>query len=179
MTNLSDWIVMWLPDNSDWDSRHQLLQGIGFALLATSILKTVQPRMVNRFVFVCISTCLVFNTSMYANYYVYGLKQRDVIASFRSLSKELQGVQLFQIDDEALDVNARGRNVRAYEWEGMITKALDRDVVILENKPQTPGCTTEIVGKTVRIRKTSGRLKALVTRGQIVTLDFTDLVACR
>jgi len=177
--NLSDWIVMWLPDNSDWDSRHQLLQGIGFALLATSILKTVQPRMVNRFVLVCISTCLVFNTSMYANYYVDGLKQRDVIASFRSLSKELQGVQLFQIDDEALDVNARGRNVRAYEWEGMITKALDRDVVILENKPQTPGCTTEIVGKTVRIRKTSGRLKALVTRGQIVTLDFTDLVACR
>jgi hypothetical protein len=33
--NLSDWITMWLPDNSDWDSRHQLLQGMGFALLVT------------------------------------------------------------------------------------------------------------------------------------------------
>ena len=177
--NLSDWIVMWLPDNSDWDSRHQLLQGLGFALLLTSLLKAVQPRLTKRFLFGMIAACLALNTSIYANYYVDGLKQRDVMASFRSQSHELSGVLLFQIRDGALDVNARGRTVRSYEWQGMITEALDRPITIWENESQTAGCTTEVLGKVVQVRKTSGRLKALVTRGQIVTLDFTDLVACR
>jgi hypothetical protein len=176
--NLSDWIIMWLPDNSDWDSRHQLLQGMGFALLVTSLLKTIQPHMIDRFLLVMISACLVFNLSIYANYYVDGLKQRDVMASFRSQSVQLTGIQLFRIDDSAQDVNARGRGLRAYEWEGMISEALDRPITIWEDNPQTLGCTTEILGKSVQIRKTSGRLKTLVTRGKIVTLDFTDLVTC-
>jgi hypothetical protein len=134
--------------------------------------------MIDRFLFVMTSACLVFNLRIYANYYVDGLKQWDVMASFRSQSVQLTGIQLFRIDDSAQDVNAPGIGLRAYEWEGMISEALDRPITIWENNPQTLGCTTEIRGKSVQIRKTSGRLKTLLTRGKIVTIDFTDLVTC-
>lgn len=176
--NMSDWIEMWLPDNSDWHSRHQLLQGTGFAMIATALLKALRPQLINKFLITVICSCLIFNTSIFANYYVDGLKQRDIIALFRSQSEDLRGIEIFQIIDSAEDVNARGRGVRDYEFEGMITSALGRPVTIWESEPQTEVCKPEILGKTVVIQKISGRLKTLLTRGPIVTLNFSDLVAC-
>lgn len=177
--NLSDWITVWLPDNSDWDSRHQLLQGFGFALLGAAFLETVRIKFAGRYVIVLVVACLVLNTSTYANYYVDGLKQRDFMAELRSKEDELSDINVFQILDEARDVNARGRGVRDYEWEGMLTQVLGRPVEIFQPIPIKPGCSTEVLGKSLKIRKISGRMRAILTRGQIVSVELSDLVSCR
>jgi hypothetical protein len=177
--NLSDWISGWLPDNSDWDSRHQLLQGFGFALLGAAFLETVRPRHSSRYLFVLVMACLVLNTSTYASYYVDGLKQRDFMAELKSRVDELSDVTIFQVVDEARDVNARGRGVRDYEWEGMLTQVLGRPVEIFQPSPIEPGCTTEVLGKSLKITKISGRMRAILTRSQIVAVELSDLVSCR
>ena len=83
--------------------------------------------------------------------------------------------------DNAQDLNARGRGVRSYEWSGIAEVALGREVVVLESKDHPPleGCVGESIGKTVVIEKSSGRLRALLTRGQVVRIQLSALFACR
>jgi hypothetical protein len=106
--------------------------------------------MIDRFLFVMTSASLVFNLRIYANYYVDGLKQRDVMASFRSQSVQLTGIQLFRIDDSAQDVNARGRGLRDYEWEGMISEALDRPTPSGRTIPRHWVAQLRFVGKVFK-----------------------------
>jgi len=179
--NLSDWIIVFLPDNSDWDSRHQLLQGPGYALLLTGLIAKVKEASQGAFLTAIIVGCLVLNSSTYANYYVDGLKQRDIISALQSQIADLETTSLFVFVDDARDVNARGRGVRDYEWDALTEEALGRQVEIIgiSDTLGSAGCVGEQIGKTITIRKVSGRLKALLTRTQIVNIDITDLVACK
>jgi len=179
--NLSDWIVVFLPDASDWDSRHQLLQGPGYALILAGLITMVKDSSQRSLLTAVVVGCLVFNTSIYANYYVDGLKQRDVISALRSQSADLEDASTFAIVDGAIDVNARGRLVRDYEWDALIERGLGRQVEIVDmiDTVGASGCVGEQIGRTITIRKTSGRLKALITRSQIVEISVSDLVACK
>ena len=179
--NLSDWIIAFLPDHSDWDSRHQVLQGPGYAFLLTGLIGKVKEAAHGSLSIAIVIGCLVLNTSTYANYYVDGLKQRDVITALRLRSAELEGVSTYAFLDEARDVNARGRGVRDYEWDALTEEALRRQVEIIgmTDTVGVSGCVGEQIGKTITIRKISGRLKALITRSQIVDISVSDLVACK
>ena len=179
--NLSDWIIVFLPDASDWESRHQLLQGPGYALLITGLISKVKDSSQGSILIAIVVGCLVLNTSIYANYYVDGLKQRDVISALRSQSADLENAYTFAFVDEARDVNARGRLVRDYEWDALTEEALGRQVEIfgIPDTVGVSGCVGEQIGKTITVRKISGRLKALITRSQIVDISVSDMVACK
>jgi hypothetical protein len=179
--NLSDWVIMFLPDTSDWDSRHQLLQGPGYALILTGLITKVKDNSQHSLLLTIIISCLVLNTSTYANYYVDGLKQRDVISALRSQSADLDDASTFVFVDEARDLNARGRGVRDYEWDALTEEALGRQVKIIgmTDTAGISGCVGEKIGKTVTIRKISGRLKALITRSRVVDISVSDLIACK
>jgi len=176
--NLTDWIVAWLPDTSDWDSRHQLLQGPGFALVVCGLLGLIIPQRRHYVLGLFVVSFLVLNVSTFSNYHVDGLKQRDIIEDLRLRSAEFRGVRVIQFDDRALDLNARGRTVRSYEWKGIAELALGRAVVIPERLPAVDGCRGKVIGKLVTVRKVSGRLKATVTRSRVATIDISDLVTC-
>lgn len=178
--NLSDWIIPWLPDTSDWDSRHQLLQGPGFAIAITAILTGAvlpQRRMIALNALVLVS--VVISLSTYSNYHVDGLKQRDILLDLRSAADEFDGISLVTFSDLSLDLNARGRGIRDYEWKGMVETALGKPMTIWEKGSPELGCRSEVIGKTITIRKTSGRLKATLTRSRVASIDITDLIACR
>ena len=176
--NISDWIEVFLPDNGDWSSRHQVLQGAGYSLLLTAGLKFVVSDRRDYAAMIAICVCAVLTFSTFANYYVDSLKQRDVINQIRQAQDELSGVRLLRFDDLALDLNARGRGIRDYEWQGMVKVALGADVEIYEeSSPAGPGLT-ESIGRVVEVRKTGGRLLALLTRSQVVQISIADLIAC-
>ena len=178
--NLSDWITPWLPDTSDWDSRHQLLQGPGFAIAITAILTGAvlpQRRMIALNTLVLIS--IVVSLSTYSGYYVDGLKQRDILADLRVSAQQFEEVTVVSISDMSLDLNARGRGIRDYEWKGLVETALGKPMTIWEKGSPELGCRSEVIGKTITIRKTSGRLKATLMRSRVASIEITDLIACR
>lgn len=177
--NISDWIDVLLPDNSDWNSRHQLLQGFGYSLVLTGMLQMVVRERQRVLVVTTLAACGVLSFSAFGAYYVDALKQRDVIAQLRQLADELDGVELLRFDDLALDVNARGRGVRDYEWLGMVKTAIDTDVEILEDAPLTGSCFAEPVGKIVEVRKVGSRLRTLLLRSPIVHVSIAELITCR
>ncbi len=177
--NLSDWIMMWLPDASDWDSRHQLLQGFGFAVIGVGFFETCREVKVNKILIITIFFCITVNLGTYSSYYVDGLKQHTLMETLRSKSIFLEDVTTFGVIDDARDLNARGRIIRDYEWEGMIEAALHRPVEIWNPQIRTTSCTTEVVGITLRIRKTSGKLATLMTRSRPIEIDFLEIFDCR
>ena len=176
--NLTDWIVSWLPDTSDWDSRHQLLQGPGLALVFGGLLGLIIPRFRNLVLHLCVAAFLILSISTFSNYHVDGLKQRDVIEDLRLHINDFEGTNVIQFDDRALDLNARGRTVRSYEWKGIAELALEREIVIPERFTAVDGCTGHVIGKIVTVRKVSGRLQATITRSRVATIDISDLVVC-
>jgi hypothetical protein len=179
--NLTDWVVVFLPDESDWTSRYQLLQGPGYALLLTSVIGCVETQWRRHVANVLVVACVVLGLSTFANYYVDGLKQRDVISQLRGLSGEISESDVLEFTDNAQDLNARGRGVRSYEWSGMAEMALGREVEVWasSNNQALEGCVGESIGKSVVVEKSSGRLRALLTRGQVIRVQLRVLVACR
>jgi len=176
--NISDWLEVFLPDNSDWSSRHQVLQGAGYSLLLTAGLKFVVSDRRKFAVMTAFCVCAILSFSTFANYYVDSLKQRDVINQIRQARDELHGVHLMRFDDLALDLNARGRGIRDYEWRGMVKEALGADIEVYEESSPAGPCFAKSIGRVVEVRKTGGRLRALVTRSQVAQITITDLIAC-
>ena len=177
--NLSDWIEPFLPDNSDWSSRHQLLQGFGLSIILVALLQHVVPERRHMSAMLAVITSAVFSFSSFANYYVDALKQRDVIEQLRQLDSELEGIEVFRFDDQALDINARGRGIRDYEWQAIVSQALGREVRILEATLPVSECFAEPIGKIVEVSKISGRLRTLLLRSRIVQISTRDLVVCQ
>lgn len=177
--NLTDWIEPFLPDNSDWSSRHQLLQGFGLSLILVALLQFILPERRHVIAMLAVIMSVIFSFSSFANYYVDALKQRDVIGQLRQLDRELEGIEVFLFDDRALDVNARGRGIRDYEWQGIVSQALGREVEILEETFPVGACFAKPIGKIVEVSKVGGRLRTLLLRSQIVQLSTRDLVICQ
>lgn len=177
-SNFSDWVVVFLPDESDWNSRHQLLQGFGYAILFAGLLDVVVEKWRPAVLSLVLCACTTVGFSMYSNYYVDFLKQQDVSQELVSLSSELESVSIFAVVDEAQDLNARGRGVRSYEWQFLVEEALDRRISFYEYELPAESCKITEVGRTLVIRKVSGRLRALLTRKTVVDVEVGPLFAC-
>jgi hypothetical protein len=179
--NLSDWVVVFLPDNSDWTSRYQLLQGPGYALILAGLAEYVAERWKVTYFHMVVAATVALGFTIFSTYYVDSLKQRDVIRQVSRQSANFSDVVFVEVVDNATDVNARGRTLRTYEWEGIFETALSREVIIWERNEYKPeiGCVDEKIGERVIIRKTSGRMRAILTRHEIVKIEIDDLVACK
>jgi len=119
---LSEWMLDFVPGSSDWHSRHQLLLGLGFAILITGLLACTQDKFRRYLLFLVISICVLLNMNFMNSYYLDYLKQNEIIAQFRS-SALLSNSKVLMIDDKADLFNARGRSYRIYEWNGMLDEA--------------------------------------------------------
>jgi len=177
--NFSDWITPFLPDNSEWDSRHQLLQGFGYALVVPGLLGSLVEGARARAFSVILLTCLGLSMSMFGNYYVDALKQRDVMSGLRDSAVALEHPVRLQFVDDAVSLNARGRVVRTYEWQGMAERAIGSEVLVVRNQDHAVDCVGARAGTRVTIRQISGRLRGLISRTPVVNLEFTDLVECQ
>lgn len=178
---LTEWVVVFLPDLSAWDSRYQLLQGPGYALILASLAQFVRERWRHYFVNSLIWINILLGVTIFSVYYVDSQKQQNVIAQLQQRRQEFAEVEYIQFVDRAVDLNARGRKQRDHEWEGIVFESLGHQAVIWTSELSSPtiGCEGAVVGKRVTIRKISGRLRIMLTRAQAVSIEIDDLIACR
>jgi hypothetical protein len=140
LVDVSEWILNFVPRASDWDSRHQLLLGLGISLFVSTFLMTIDKTRRTRVFVGFIILCVVLNFSMMQGYYFDALKQKEVV----SLLSKIEGISDWKkvvVADEANVYNARNRGIRSYEWEQIIVKAGGNEKVVVVTSTQP--CATD------------------------------------
>ena len=174
-SNFSDWVLPFLPDQSDWNSRHQLIQTIGLSVLTAAVVEMLgQRRLRAAAVVIVVSACL--NVAIYSGYYLDWLKQRAFIAEVAEIRTRFSAGDAVIISDLARDFNARGRGVRAYEWEGMVAQATGLNITA--DSESLAFCSEHEPRYQLTIAPTSGRLKALISNSIVLQVSLTELPMC-
>jgi hypothetical protein len=173
--NLSDWILPFLPDESDWNSRHQLLQPFGFAFIVLAAAKMLRERKL-AFLFAIMSVSVALNIATYSGYYLDWMKQREFIAQMSESKGLLVDAKSIVLVDEALRFNARGRGVRSYEWSAMVNRATDLNIIVDANSIHF--CEEKSPSHLVTVTASQGRLRSLIS-GQIgISIAIAELPIC-
>jgi hypothetical protein len=164
LVDISEWILNFVPRASDWDSRHQLLLGVGISLLLSTFIMLMERRR-RVAVFISITViCVALNVSMMQSYFLDALKQKEVISAL-SKAGDISLWQSVVVIDEAKVFNARGRSIRSYEWEQMIVKAGGNEKVsVISTTHPCPTDGEQEKTFVIRIEPTQGRLLSVVKR---------------
>lgn len=173
--NLSDWILPFLPDESDWNSRHQLLQPFGIALILLAAAKMLRKRK-QAFLFAIISISVVLNIATYSGYYLDWMKQREFITEMSESRELLLDTKSMVLVDEALRFNARGRGVRPYEWTAMVNRATDLNITVDGNSLQF--CREYSPSHLVTVSASQGRLRSLISGRIGVSVNLKKIETC-
>ena len=107
---------------SDWYSRHQTLQPLGFSILLVGLIGLL-PSFVNRFrqwfVGAILAISVVFNVAFGFEYIVDYSKQTSVVAALGAEANKTAGDEI-QMVDQTTFLNARQRSYRERDWLGLI-----------------------------------------------------------
>jgi uncharacterized membrane protein len=120
------WFAGFLPNSSDWGSRHGLLWPLGFALTIVGVLRRVGDEKVRSTLAVTVISVLATTTTyMGMLYAVDWSKQQGMIAALQSspLRDQIGSAQRFVVHDATTRFNARNRAYRGYEWSGIFQSA--------------------------------------------------------
>lgn len=179
LVDVSEWMLNFVPRASDWDSRHQLLLGLGLAMLGTGIIGLTDSNFKAKASFVLVGLCVCLNFTFMQSYMLDASKQQEVIIGL-SKSDLIREGQIIMFNDLALRYNARGRNVRLYEWNGMLKQAFG-DSNRLSTYYSYIDCNdpdTKRPDVLVTIYSDNGRLKSLLTNDIGISLDVELITAC-
>ncbi|MEI6095545.1 MAG: hypothetical protein WCR08_08835 [Gammaproteobacteria bacterium] len=178
MVTASSWMLNFVPQESDWDSRHQLLLGLGFALFIVGLVGEVDSKLKNLFVLAIVGVCVLLNLTYMHAYYLDSLKQVEFIEAVRNEPK-LMNSKIVMIEDQAIQFNARGRGIRSYEWDSMFQVA-NSDLKITTVYKSYVDCKSRKIPDTLlKISTTNGRFKASVL-GQVgIRIDVSHIEPCK
>ena len=165
LVDISEWMLNFVPRASDWDSRHQLLLGVGLSLLITGMIGERDSEFKKKALVVFIGACVCLNFTFMQGYMLDAMKQQQVINVFSNSDVVREG-RIIMINDLSERYNARGRGLRTYEWDGMLKKAFGNgsrtsayyDYVDCNNPDAKP---PDVL---VTINSANGRFKSLLTR---------------
>lgn len=165
LVDVSEWMLNFVPRASEWDSRNQLLLGIGLALLITGLVGPIDSKFKKKAIAVVFGLCVFLNLTFMQGYMLDAMKQKQVI-DVLSKSDVVREGHIIMVNDLAERYNARGRSVRTYEWDGMLKKAFgdgsrtsaDYGYVDCNNPDAKP---PDVL---VTINSANGRFKSLLTR---------------
>lgn len=180
LVDISDWLIAFIPNFSDWNSRHQLLLPLGIALMVVGAHKfhsTNPLRWNSSPIFSAIIIfCIVLNITFAQEYFLDGKKQDAIMAELVS-NKDLRDSSSILIDDSAVRFNARGRLIRSYEWEAMLEKAFgdsSRKVSYL----QYVNCAEFQPDAILHINSPNGRLESTLRRNVTVDISVEKINPC-
>jgi hypothetical protein len=116
------------------------------------------------------------NFSFTQEYYLDALKQQQIIKSLAD-NNDLSSFDRLLIEDTALRFNARGRSIRTYEWDRIISANS------AGSKKETEitrfiDCDEFNPDAKLTISASSGRLRALITRDVGITLAVEKISIC-
>ena len=176
LVDLSEWISFFVPRSSSWDSRSQLLHGLGFALLiggSIGALDTYLKTIGYQFV---VAVCLILNFTFSTGYYVDYLKQESMMQSFKEVNLETNSI--IMIKDNTNQFNARGRNVRSYEWEAMIFKSTGLQRTVIDEAYVNCSPNAEVPDLFITINPSWGRLATLLRRDAGMKVSYDEIAPC-
>ena len=179
LVDVSEWMLNFVPRASDWDSRNQLLLGIGSALLITGLAGLIDSKFKKRAITVLCGSCVFFNFTYMQGYLLDAKKQEEVI-HLLSQSDVVREGHVIMINDLAVRYNARGRLVRTYEWDGMLNRAFGETTYkstyyeyIDCSNPELP-----IPDVLLTIDSGNGRFKSLLTNRVGIKIIATKISPC-
>jgi hypothetical protein len=180
LVDISDWLIAFIPNFSDWSSRHQLLLPLGISLIIAGSIQMDKPEKPRWNTYPVLTTLLavfvLLNVTFAQEYFLDGRKQTAVIAAMAS-SSDLQLVQSVLIDDQAVRFNARGRLIRTYEWEGMLQKALGNDRIDVSYL-QYVDCKEFQPDAILHINAPNGRLESTLRANVAIDLWVEKIDPC-
>ena len=181
LVGLADWTISFVPNFSDWDSRHQLLLPLGFSLIIVGALSGSAAdngrslKSAGVIAFAAISVILNFTFSQ--EYYLDSLKQKEVMHQFSQLD-ELKMNSNLMISDEAYRFNARGRGVRSYEWAAMLTKSDPGEKEFIAEPTKFVQCDEFKPTLILTVIAANGRLESLLTRKLGIQVQVEKISPC-
>ena len=176
LMDISEWILNFVPRASDWDSRQQLLLGLGFSLIIVGFLQLIPKGVAKRAFVLSLTACMLLNFMFMRDYLMDWKMQTQVIASLNSASIPANSkiVMVYQTD-AAKKFNARGRMFRSYEWEALIASGMNKKEVsvVYNNRIDCSGDKNLIPDVLMTVDAKNSNLKALLTinPGAFVTLQ--------
>jgi hypothetical protein len=180
LVDISDWLIAFIPNFSDWNSRHQLLLPLGISFVIAGSMQIDKPEKLRWNTFPVLTTLLavfvLLNVTFAQEYFLDGRKQTAVIEAMASNS-DLQSIQSVLIDDQAVRFNARGRLIRTYEWEGMLQKALGNDRIKVSYL-QYVDCKEFQPDAILHINAPNGRLESTLRANVAIDLWVEKIDPC-
>jgi hypothetical protein len=181
LVDISDWLISFVPNFSDWNSRHQLLQPLGFALIAVGVLSGSSEETSKKAGVFGLSGLLAFsvllNFTFSQEYYLDSLKQDQVIEQFSNIDALKTNSQVM-ISDDAFRFNARGRSMRSYEWEAMLEKAHPDEDEFLVEPLRYVSCDEFKPTLILTVVAINGRLESLITRDLGIEIRVQEISPC-
>jgi hypothetical protein len=178
LVDVSEWILNFVPRASDWESRHQLLLGIGISLFVSTLMICINDKRRPKVFAGIVTLCVMLNFSMMQGYYFDALKQKEFV-SLMSNIEDISDWKSVVIADKANVYNARNRDIRSYEWEQMIIKAGGNEKVVVMTSTQP--CATDQNQESavlVLMESSRGRLASMV-RGEVgLRIQVTSVSVC-
>ena len=164
---------------SDWFSRHQILQPLGFSILLVGLIGLL-PGFANRFrnwfIGAILAISVVFNVAFGFEYIVDYSKQTSVVAALGAEPNKTEGDEI-QMVDQTTFLNARQRSYRERDWLGLV--GLAEGVDSAKKLKVVGGCSDNPNTRLVLIRGPETHWEALknwVSDGDMgfkVTIDDT------
>jgi hypothetical protein len=112
----------------DWNSRQQLLMGLGTAIMIAYFISIVsrmfnlQKKALIGVYILIIGWGILISTQNYIEYHKDWYKQLALIENFKNQS-QIRDNTTFYVRDLTLSLNAKNRNYRFYEYTGILKKA--------------------------------------------------------
>jgi hypothetical protein len=180
LVDISDWLIAFIPNFSEWHSRHQLLLPLGFALIIVGSMKLEKVEKLKWNTYPVLTTVLAVFVALnitFAQEYFLDSKKQDAVIEAIATNPDLKSVRSVYIDDQAVRFNARGRLIRSYEWEGMLEKALGTKSISVSYL-QYPNCTEFKPDAILHINAPNGRLESTLRGKVVVELSVERIDPC-
>lgn len=178
LVDISDWLIAIVPRSSDWDSRHQLLLGLGISITIAGIVGPINSTFKRQCMAALFGLCVIWNVTYMHSYFLDSLKQDQIVEAFER-SSELKESKIIMIDDTTDRYNARGRFVRSYEWEGMLAKALGENSISVISGKSYIDCGDPLIPDTlITITARNGRLESTLTRDLGIEIFVAPIHPC-
>lgn len=179
LVDISDWLIAFVPRSSEWDSRHQLLLGLGLSVTIAGVVGSIDSTFKRQGLAVFFGLCVLWNATYMQSYYLDALKQDQIIVALRK-SDELKNSRIVMIDDSTERFNARGRFYRSYEWEGILSKALGENSISVISGKSYIDCRDPLIPDTLlTITARNGRLESTVSRDIGIELFVESIQPCK
>jgi len=167
-----------VPRASDWNSRHQLLLGLGLSLLICGVIGDLDSRFKRQSLKALFGLCVVWNFTYMHGYYLDSIKQNEVISAIRQ-SNDFDDSKIIMVNDLAERFNARGRGIRSYEFDGMFDFAKGASDVKTITGYSYVKCNDKFVPDTLMtITARNGRLEATITGEIGIEISVEPISPC-